>query len=160
MIHQPSIINHPIIPSSNHLSMIQPIHHLRHLLHNQPILSTTVAPRRRSLLAPRPPKNPSPGCQFHMKGGQVGEFQGEPKMGKNKNDTNFIAAGVDSPSIFWHIKMAGFGMVLLEEGMSTMVPTNNSGMPKKKNWIDNSWLLLCNPGGYHPKLEIKTRHYV
>ena len=60
-------INHPIIPSSNHLSMIQPIHHLRHLLHNQPSFPPR-APRRRSLLAPRPPKNPSPGCRSTGRG--------------------------------------------------------------------------------------------
>lgn len=72
----------------------------------------------------------------------------------------YSSAGVDPHHFFAH-KNGRIRDGPLEDSMSSMVPTKNSGRPKKKNtWIHNSWLLLCNPGGYHPKLAIKTRHYV
>ena len=138
--HQPSTIqssHHPIIsPWSNHTSSAPPFT-------QSTILSTQSASPAISSGTPTSEKSVS-WVSIPQEGGQVGEFQGEPKMGKQKRHKSQAVKSLPEliPIHFLHRKFAGFGDGPLEEGMSPMVPTNNSGMPKKKH-LDSQFLAAA-----------------
>lgn len=75
-------------------------------------------------------------------------FKGSPRWEKKRHKSQaFKSLPELIPIHFFAHKNGRIRDGPLEEGMSTMVPTNNSGMPEKKKRIHNSWLLLCNLGG-------------
>ena len=116
--HQSSTINHPIIPSSNHPIIQSSLHDPTHTSSAPPftqstILSTQSASPAISSGTPTSEKSVS-WVSIPQEGGQVGEFQGEPKMGKQNRHKSQAVKSLPEliPIIFLHIKMAGFGMVL------------------------------------------------
>ena len=138
MIHQSSIINHqpsnvPIIQSSlhdpTHTSSAPPFTQSTHPFHPERLAGDLFwhPDLRKIRLLPSIRQSV---VSIPQEGGQVGEFQGEPQDGKKKK-RHKSQAFKSLPGVDPHPFFARDGP--LEEGMSTMVPTNNSGMPKKKD---------------------------